>query len=290
MDLGNYERYLGLNLTKDNNITTGKAYLAVIEKERKGDYLGKTVQVVPHVTDQIQEHIERVAKIPVDDSGEEPDVCIIELGGTVGDIESGPFVEALTQFRYRVGKGNFVNIHVSYVPIIHGEEKTKPTQHAIKEMRRAGLTPDLVACRCERALHEDTERKIARSCQVELEQVVTVRDIDSIYQVPMLLEEQGLRERLREALMLDKIAIPPTMVEKGTELWNVWKKTVSTKPHLETVNIALVGKYTAHPDSKIFFFHIPYITQEQTLIQSQATSQYLRLSSTPLCAATVSST
>ncbi|KAL7628191.1 CTP synthase ura7 [Parahypoxylon ruwenzoriense] len=249
LDLGNYERYLNLNLTNENNITTGKIYKAVIERERKGDYIGRTVQVVPHITDAIQDWIQRVARIPVDDSSEEPDVCIIELGGTVGDIESMPFVEALTQFRYKVGKGNLVNIHVSYVPIINGEEKTKPTQHAIRQMRSAGLIPDLIACRCERALNEATTQKIARSCQVQFEQVVTVRDIETIYQVPLLLEEQGLLDRLREALMLDQLSLPPTLVSKGSNLWKVWKKTVVSKPYLEPVNIALVGKYIALPDS-----------------------------------------
>ncbi|KAI8957061.1 CTP synthase [Daldinia sp. FL1419] len=249
LDLGNYERYLNLNLTNENNITTGKIYKAVIERERKGDYIGRTVQVVPHITDAIQDWIQRVARIPVDDSNEEPDICIIELGGTVGDIESMPFVEALTQFRYKVGKGNLVNIHVSYVPIIHGEEKTKPTQHAIKQMRSAGLIPDLIACRCERPLDEATTQKIARSCQVEYQQVVTVRDIETIYQVPLLLEEQGLLNRLREALMLDRLSIPPAIVNKGEGLWKLWKKTVVTKPYLEPVTIALVGKYIALPDS-----------------------------------------
>ncbi|KAJ4212094.1 CTP synthase ura7 [Fusarium solani] len=249
LDLGNYERYLGLNLTKESNITTGKIYRAVLERERRGDYLGRTVQVVPHVVNEIMDWVERVAKIPVDESGEEPDVCIVELGGTVGDIESMPFVEALTQFRHKVGRGNFINIHVSYVPIIHGEEKTKPTQHAIKTMRSAGLIPDLIACRCERALHHATVDKIARSCQVENEQVITVRDIESIYQVPQLLEEQGLRDRLAEGLMLDELTLPEAVAKQGSDLWALWKKTVAIKPGLEPVDIALVGKYTALPDS-----------------------------------------
>jgi hypothetical protein len=144
LDLGNYERYLNITLTRDNNITTGKIYQHVIERERKGDYLGKTVQVVPHITDAIQDWIEKVSRIPVDDSGEEPDVCIIELGGTVGDIESMPFIEAMSQLRRRAGKNNFMQIHVSYVPVIHGEQKTKPTQQAIKAVRSNGLIPDLV--------------------------------------------------------------------------------------------------------------------------------------------------
>ena len=144
LDLGNYERYLNITLTRENNITTGKIYQHVIERERRGDYLGKTVQVVPHVTDAIQEWVQKVARIPVDDTNEEPDVCIIELGGTVGDMESMPFVEAMAQLRRRAGRDNFMQIHVSYVPIIHGEQKTKPTQHAIKTVRSNGMIPDLV--------------------------------------------------------------------------------------------------------------------------------------------------
>jgi CTP synthase len=146
LDLGNYERYLNITLTRENNITTGKIYQHVIERERRGDYLGKTVQVVPHLTDAIQDWIERVAKIPVDDTNESPDVCIIELGGTVGDIESAPFIEGMRQLRRRVGKGNFLQIHVSLIPVIQGEQKTKPTQQAIRDVGRAGLVPDLVSC------------------------------------------------------------------------------------------------------------------------------------------------
>jgi CTP synthase (UTP-ammonia lyase) len=144
LDLGNYERYLNITLTRENNITTGKIYQHVIERERRGDYLGKTVQVVPHLTDAIQDWIERVARIPVDHTNEEPDVCIIELGGTVGDIESGPFIEAMRQLRRRAGKNNFLQIHVSLIPIVSGEQKTKPTQQAIRDVRSAGLSPDLV--------------------------------------------------------------------------------------------------------------------------------------------------
>ncbi|KAG6334275.1 hypothetical protein ID866_4815 [Astraeus odoratus] len=142
LDLGNYERYLDVTLSRDNNVTTGKIYREVIEKERRGEYLGKTI--VPHVTNAIQDWIERVSKIPVDDSGEEPDVCIIELGGTVGDIESAPFIEAMRQFQFRVGYENFALIHVSLVPDMHGEQKTKPTQTTVHALRGLGLLPDLV--------------------------------------------------------------------------------------------------------------------------------------------------
>ncbi|KAL7893117.1 CTP synthase N-terminus domain-containing protein [Trichoderma sp. SZMC 28014] len=249
LDLGNYERYLGIQLSNESNMTTGKIYKLVIDKERRGDYLGKTVQVVPHVTDQIQEWVERVAKIPVDSSGEEPDVCIIELGGTVGDIESAPFIEALVQLQHRLGRENFFSIAVSYVPIINGEEKTKPTQHAVKSMRSAGLIPDMVACRCERSLDEDTIRKVARSCQVQYEQVIGVRDMDTIYQVPMLLEQEGLLKLLQKGLALDKVDLSSAQVQQGQKLWDLWKKTVIPEHHLEPVNIALVGKYVTLDDA-----------------------------------------
>ncbi|KAK4228938.1 CTP synthase [Podospora fimiseda] len=249
LDLGNYERYLGIQLSMDSNLTTGKIYKHVIEKERKGEYLGKTVQVVPHVTDAIQEWIEKVAKTPVDDSGEEPDVCIVELGGTVGDLESGPFVEALVQLRHRLGKNNFVGIAVSYVPIINGEEKTKPTQHAIRTMRSAGLIPDVIACRCERSLDEATITKIARSCQVEDEQVIGVRNMDTIYQVPLLLEEEGLLKLLKDGLALDKLPLSADRIQQGQELWNLWRKTVVPEKHLAPLNIVLVGKYTFLDDA-----------------------------------------
>ncbi|CAI4573045.1 ADM_collapsed_G0031520.mRNA.1.CDS.1 [Saccharomyces cerevisiae] len=166
LDLGNYERYLGITLSRDHNITTGKIYSHVISRERRGDYLGKTVQIVPHLTNAIQDWIQRVSKIPVDDTGLEPDVCIIELGGTVGDIESAPFVEALRQFQFEVGRENFALIHVSLVPVIHGEQKTKPTQAAIKDLRSLGLIPDMIACRCSEELNRSTIDKIAMFCHV----------------------------------------------------------------------------------------------------------------------------
>ncbi|KAH6657386.1 UTP-ammonia ligase [Truncatella angustata] len=250
LDLGNYERYLGIQLSRDSNMTTGKIYKHVIDKERRGDYLGKTVQVVPHITDAIQEWLERVARIPVDDSGEAPDVCIIELGGTVGDLESGPFIEALVQLRHRLGPKNFFNIGVSFVPVINGEEKTKPTQNAIRSMRSAGLIPDAIACRCERPLDDATIRKVAVSCQVDYEQVIGVRDMETIYQVPLLLEEQGLLKLLQKGLGLnEQAALPAAQIEKGQALWNLWKKTVVPEKHLEPVNIVLVGKYTSLDDA-----------------------------------------
>ncbi|KAG5923470.1 CTP synthase ura7 [Claviceps africana] len=252
LDLGNYERYLGIQLSRDNNITTGKIYHEVISRERKGTYLGRTVQVVPHITDMIVEWITRVAKVPVDDSGEEPDVCIIELGGTIGDIESAPFVEALVQLRHKLNRdpdSSFFNIQVSFVPLIHGEEKTKPTQHAIKQMRSAGLIPDLIACRCDTTLVDGTIRKIASSCQVDYEQVIGVHDMETVYQVPLLLHEQGLLQRLRTGLELDKLSMAPAVSANGAALWELWKKTVMVPKDTMPVQIALVGKYTSMLDS-----------------------------------------
>ncbi|KEF52531.1 CTP synthase [Exophiala aquamarina CBS 119918] len=252
LDLGNYERYLNITLTRENSVTTGKMYQHVIERERRGDYLGKTVQVVPHVTNAIQDWIERVARVPVDDTNEQPDVCIIELGGTVGDIESAPFIEAMRQLRRRAGRDNFCQIHVSLVPVISGEQKTKPTQQAIRDARSAGLAPDLIACRCQEPLIEATTNKIALFCQVEPEQVIAVHDVSSTYHVPMLLEQQGLLTQLRGLFRLADYSIAPSLVTKGQAIWHDWKSlTTSQDRFLETekVNIVLVGKYTNLHDS-----------------------------------------
>ncbi|KAI1321830.1 CTP synthase ura7 [Mortierella claussenii] len=256
LDLGNYERYLDVTLTRANNITTGKIYRDVIERERKGDYLGKTVQVVPHITDAIQDWVERVAAIPVDDSGEEPDVCIIELGGTVGDIESAPFVEAMRQFQFRVGHENFAVIHVSLVPTIGsvGEQKTKPTQASIRDLRGLGLTPDLIACRCEKSgLDEGIQAKISMFCHVQPNQVLAVRDCNSVYHVPELLRDQGLVDFLWKRFNIDQtVSISPALKLKGDDMWKKWNQLTESQERLhdsDVVHIALVGKYTNLQDS-----------------------------------------
>ncbi|KAF9201527.1 CTP synthase ura7, partial [Podila verticillata] len=256
LDLGNYERYLDVTLSRANNITTGKIYRDVIERERKGDYLGKTVQVVPHITDAIQDWVERVATIPVDNSGEEPDVCIIELGGTVGDIESAPFVEAMRQLQFRVGHENFALIHVSLVPTIGtvGEQKTKPTQASIRDLRGLGLTPDLIAARCEKTgLEEGIRSKLAMFCHVQPEQVLAVRDCNSVYHVPELLKEQGLIDYLWKRLNIEQtVSISPALKEKGDAMWQKWNQLTSSQERLrdsDAVTIALVGKYTHLQDS-----------------------------------------
>lgn len=250
LDLGNYERYLNITLTRENNITTGKIYHHVIQKERRGDYLGRTVQVVPHLTDAIQDWVERVAQVPVDDTNETPDVCIIELGGTVGDIESAPFIEAMRQLRRRAGKDNFLQIHVSLVPVIQGEQKTKPTQAAIKDARSAGLSPDLIACRCDVPLEKATTDKIAMFCQVEPEQVIAVHNVRSTYHVPVLLENQGMITTISNILKLDAVPKSEHLVSRGQRTWTEWNKlTTSVSNNLEEVTIVLVGKYISLHDS-----------------------------------------
>ncbi|KAG9304633.1 hypothetical protein G9A89_020197 [Geosiphon pyriformis] len=252
LDLGNYERFLDITLTRDNNITSGKIFQEIIEKERRGDYLGQNVQNVPHVTDAIQNWIERVARIPVDQSGEIPDICIIELGGTIGDFESAPYIEALRQFQYRVGRENFAVILVSLVPVVGvvGEQKTKPTQATIRQLRALGLKPDLIACRCSQPLESRLKAKISMYCRVASEQVLSVQDVSSTYKVPMLLKEQGVLTYLRKRLQLNDICRNPKLRQYGETLLRDWNKLTQTHSSLTTVvTIALVGKYTYLQDS-----------------------------------------
>lgn len=239
LDLGNYERFLDLNLGKDNNLTTGKIYAKVIEAERKGDYLGKTVQVVPHVTDEIQNWIERVARIPADGSSQTPDVCVIELGGTVGDIESAPYIEALRQFQFRVGRENVTFVHVSLVPVMGpvGEQKTKPTQHSVKELRGLGIIPDILVCRSTQPMTEETKQKLAAFCHVSADAVMSTHDVPNIYHVPLMLEEQGLCKILGVDC-------------NATNLLAEWKEMAYGLDLLEEeVTIAMVGKYTDLSDA-----------------------------------------
>ena len=239
LDLGNYERFLDINLSKDNNLTTGKIYAKVIEAERRGDYLGKTVQVIPHITDAIQDWIEDVAQRPADGTEDVPDACIIELGGTVGDIESAPYVEALRQFQFRVGRENVTFVHVSLVPVLGpvGEQKTKPTQHTVKELRGLGITPDILVCRSSAPLNDETRNKLAAFCHVKPEAVMSTHDVPNIYHVPLMLQEQGLCDILNVDC-------------SATSLLQDWKAMAH---HLDTlteeVHIAMVGKYTDLSDA-----------------------------------------
>ena len=239
LDLGNYERFLDINLGKNNNLTTGKIYSKVIESERRGDYLGKTVQVIPHITDAIQDWIEEVAHVPADGSEDTPDACIIELGGTVGDIESAPYIEALRQFQFRVGRENISFVHVSLVPVMGpvGEQKTKPTQHSVKELRGLGITPDILVCRSTRPMTEETKEKLAAFCHVSPDAVMSTHDVPNIYHVPLMLEKQGLCKILN----IDC---------NTTNILSEWKKMALNLDTLtEEVNIAMVGKYTDLSDA-----------------------------------------
>ncbi|XP_052155496.1 uncharacterized protein LOC127773468 isoform X4 [Oryza glaberrima] len=237
LDLGNYERFLDIKLTRDNNITTGKIYQAVIDKERRGDYLGKTVQ----------EWIERVAMNPVDGTDEPADVCVIELGGTIGDIESMPFIEALGQFSYRVGAGNFCLVHVSLVPVLNvvGEQKTKPTQHSVRGLRGLGLIPDILACRSTQPLEENVKVKLAQFCHVPISSIVNLHDVTNIWHIPLLLRDQKAHESILKVLDLQCVGKVPR-APKLTE----WTERASKFDKLKTpVRIAMVGKYTGLSDS-----------------------------------------
>lgn len=229
LDLGHYERYTNARLSKKSNFTTGQVYFSVIEKERRGDYLGGTVQVIPHITDEIKNNIVENAK--------GADVAIVEVGGTVGDIESLPFLEAIRQFRHDRGPGNTLFVHVTLVPYIRtaGELKTKPTQHSVMELRKIGIQPDMLLCRCERDLPQDMKSKIALFCNVEEKDVIPVVDSEHIYYVPLALNKERLDERVVEKLN----------IWTKTPVLTHWQDVVETLRHpgKGEVRIAMVGKY-----------------------------------------------
>ena len=234
LDLGHYERFIDRALSQSNNVTTGRIYLNVITKERRGEFLGSTVQVIPHITDEIKAAIRRLAP--------ENDVVIVEVGGTVGDIESLPFLEAIRQFRHDVGRENAIFIHLTLMPYIAaaGEVKTKPTQHSVRELMEIGIQPDILILRTERPISDDIKRKIALFCNVEFGAVIESPDVRTIYEIPLRFNEQGLDERVVQKLGLD--APPPDLSR--------WKELVQriTNPH-ERVRVAVVGKYTDYVDS-----------------------------------------
>ncbi|KHN79744.1 CTP synthase 2 [Toxocara canis] len=250
LDLGNYERFLNVRLTRDNNITTGKIYQHVIERERRGDYLGKTVQTIPHVTGAIVDWVERVAAIPVDGTDQRPDVCIIELGGTIGDIEGMPFVAAFEKFQRPAYRDLLMTVHVSLVldPKTTGEPKTKPMQNSVRNLRASGLIPDLLMCRSEKPLSKALREKIAAFGMVEPEQVIGVHDVANIYKVPLLLHQQNVLEMITERLKLPHVdalgtvSMTPNMFQ-WTHLSNLCDS------FSEEVRIALVGKYVRITDA-----------------------------------------
>jgi CTP synthase len=228
LDLGHYERFTKAKLGMDNNFTTGKIYDAVISKERRGDYLGGTVQVIPHITDEIKKSIQLVAG--------KVDVVIVEIGGTIGDIESLPFLEAIRQFRTDAGKENVVYIHLTLVPYIGtaGELKTKPTQHSVKELRSIGIQPDILLCRTDRYLSKELKRKIALFCNVSEDAVITAKDVDCIYEVPLVFHKEGLDDKIVDLLKIWTRA--PRL-----EAWGDFVEKYKSPAH--EVNIAIVGKY-----------------------------------------------
>ena len=229
LDLGNYERFLGTDMTFDHNVTTGKTYEHVIERERAGDYLGKTVQIIPHVTDDIKRRIREAA--------EGSDVCLVEIGGTVGDIESMPFLEALRQFASEEDPKDILFAHVTLVPYSkNGEQKTKPTQHSVKELRSIGLQPDILVGRCENRLDPDVKEKIALFCDVSTDAVFSNPDVEDIYHVPLMVEDEGLDEYVMEQLGIGDEALPEA--KRSTR----WRELV-TRDRTRDIDVALVGKY-----------------------------------------------
>lgn len=234
LDLGHYERFTSIRTTQANNATTGRIYFNVITKERRGDYLGRTVQVVPHITDEI--------KLAIKSVSDGVDVVIVEIGGTIGDIESLPFLEAIRQMRYDVGRENVMYIHLTLVPYIPsaGELKTKPTQHSVKELRAIGIQPDALLCRCDRPLPEDARKKIALYCNVDEDSVIAAVDVETIYEVPLVFHREGLDRIICDRL---ELKTPEPDLSRWEEVVHRFKNPT------KEVNIAIVGKYVDLKDS-----------------------------------------
>jgi CTP synthase len=234
LDLGHYERFTHAKLTQSNNLTSGRIYEQIILRERRGDYLGKTVQVIPHVTNEIKAALKRVAQ--------DVDVVIAEIGGTVGDIESLPFLEALRQMRHEQGRGNCLFVHVTLVPWIAAaqELKTKPTQHSVKELRGIGIQPDILLCRSERFISQDMKEKIALFCDVDVEAVITARDVKSVYEVPLSFADEGVDDIVLRLLHLN-------VGERNMDRWTAMVERM--KNPRDEVSIGLVGKYVEYEDS-----------------------------------------
>ncbi len=262
LDLGNYERFMGLKLTRDHNITTGKVYKSVIEKERHGDYLGKTVQIVPHITNEIKNWIVNVSR----HTG--ADVTIVELGGTVGDIESMPFLEAVRQLGMEVGYENALFIHTTMVPVMGsvGEQKTKPTQHSVKELMGIGIRPDIIVGRSKEPLSEEIRRKISMFCGVPVDAVVSSPDARSIYEVPMILERQGIADYI-----IKRMNLTPYTSKRNMKDWEAFLDKV-LNPSKE-VTIALVGKYTKLADS--YLSHIEAFTHAGAKLDTKVRIKFI---------------
>jgi CTP synthase len=242
MDIGNYERFIDTPMTKDHNITTGRVYMDVIKAEREGKYLGQCVQIIPHVTDAIKNILLKIAE------DEELDIMVVECGGTVGDIESLPFLEAFRQMELELGLSNTLFIHVTLAPVLDvvGEQKTKPTQHSVQELRRIGIQPDILAVRCKTPLSAEARRKISLFASVEERCVISCHDAPSIYKVPEVLESQGMLGAIAKRLALGR----------STPLWGNWKAIADSFSNQNgAVKIAVVGKYVTLPDSYVSVYH-----------------------------------
>lgn len=238
LDLGHYERFIDINLSKTSNVTTGKIYSSVITKERRGEYLGGTVQVIPHITNEIKDRVFRAGRET------QSDVVITEIGGTVGDIESLPFLEAIRQIKSDIGRDNVMYIHVTLIPYLKaaGEVKTKPTQHSVKELRSIGIQPQVIVCRTEHPLSDEMKRKLALFCDIDADAVIEAQDADTLYEVPMMLRAQGLDDIVVKHLKLDAFRNPPDMTE--------WEQLVRRVKSLENrTEIAIVGKYVSLHDA-----------------------------------------
>lgn len=237
LDLGHYERFIDEDMTRQNNATTGQIYYTVITKERRGDYLGKTVQVIPHITDEIKNRIKQAGRADID-----YDVIIVEVGGTVGDIESLPFLEAIRQFCLEVGDENAINVHLTLVPHIRaaGEFKTKPTQHSVMRLREIGLQPDILLCRCETQLDDESKNKIGLFCNVPKDSVIEATDVQTIYEIPLLFEKSGVGDLITRKLKL---------TTERPDLGNWGQFVERVKNPNETVKIAICGKYVELKDS-----------------------------------------
>jgi CTP synthase len=243
MDLGNYERFLDVALTREHNITTGRVYLEVIQLERKGKYLGQCVQIIPHITDNIKDKLRKIVH------DEQLDVVVVECGGTVGDIESLPFLEAFRQIELEEGASNTLFIHVTLAPVLDvvGEQKTKPTQHSVQELRRIGIQPDILAVRCKRPLSMETRRKISLFASVDRRSVISCHDVASIYQVPEVLEEQGMLDAISEKIVM----------RRNKFQWSKWKQISKSSYNFDSTSlkIAVIGKYVSLPDSYVSVYH-----------------------------------
>jgi CTP synthase len=242
MDIGNYERFIDIAMTKDHNITTGRVYLDVIRAEREGKYLGQCVQIIPHVTDEIKNAVRKIA------NNEKLDILVVECGGTVGDIESLPFLEAFRQMELELGQSNTLFVHVTLAPVLDvvGEQKTKPTQHSVQELRRIGIQPDILAVRCKMPLSNDARRKISLFASVDEKCVISCHDAPSIYKVPEVLENQGMLKAISERLGL----------RRSTPQWGNWKAIAESFSKYDgSIKIAIVGKYVTLPDSYVSIYH-----------------------------------